>query len=55
MKYLAVGITKDNIWVCLSKPCKKEEAAVFDGCQLDNEVFALKTKLEVNNHKKVLK
>lgn len=53
--YIAVGITKDNIWVCLSKSCSYDEAMKFEGCQLANETFAVKLESEVNNYKKTLK
>ncbi len=53
--YIAVGITKDDYWVCISKPCSYEEAMMFEGFQMANEKFAVKTEAEVNEHKKTLK
>ncbi len=53
--YIAVGITKEDIWVCLSIPCSYDKAMEFKGCQLANETFDVKTVEEVNNHKKVLR
>lgn len=53
--YIAVGITHDDYWVLVSKPCTKEEAEKFRGCQLPNETFDIKTQEEVNNHKKVVR
>ncbi len=53
--YIAVGITKDDYWVCLSKPCSYDEAMEFKGCQLSAETFDVKTEAEVKEHKKVLK
>lgn len=53
--YIAVGITQDDYWVCLSKPCSYNEAMEFEGCQLPKETFAVKTEAEVNNHTKTLK
>lgn len=55
MKYIATAITKDDYWVLLSKPCTKEEAEMFEGCEMVGEKFEIKTKEEVNNHKKVLR
>lgn len=55
MKYLATAITKDNYWVLLSKPCTKDEAEMFRGCEMRGEKFEVKTEEEVNNHKKVLR
>lgn len=53
--YIAVAITHDDYWVLVSKPCTKEEAEKFRGCQLPNETFDVKTQDEVNNHKKVVR
>ena len=55
MKHLATAITKDDYWVLLSKPCTKEEAEMFEGCEMVGEKFEIKTEEEVNNHKKVLR
>ena len=55
MKYIAIAITKDDWWVCISKPTTLESAKLFNGCQLANETFAVKTEEEVNNHTKVLR
>ena len=55
MKYIATAITKDNYWVLLSKPCTKDEAEMFRGCEMRGEKFEVKTEDEVSNHKKVLR
>ena len=54
MTHVATAITKDDYWVLLSKPCTKEEAEMFEGCEMVGERFEIKTEEEVNNHKKVL-
>lgn len=54
MKHIAVAI-KDNYWVLLSKPTTKEQAEVFRGCEMQGEIFAIKTETEVNNYKSVLR
>lgn len=53
--YIAVAITHDDYWVCVSQPTTKEKAELFRGCQLPNETFDVKTEEEVNNHKKVVR
>lgn len=55
MKYVATAITKDDYWILLSLPCTKEEAEKFEGCEMVGETFAIKTKEEIDNHKKVLR
>jgi len=54
-KYIAVGVTACGIWVLLSKPTTRDNAQLFKGCELKNEVFELKTESEVDNHNKVLR
>lgn len=54
MKYHAIAINGDY-WVLLSKPCTEQEAEMFRGSEMKDEIFAVKTKKEVDNYKKVLK
>lgn len=55
MKYIAVAITKDDYWVCLSQPCEFFEAEKFKGCEMRGEKFEVKTVDEIKNHNKLLK
>jgi len=54
MTHHAIAI-KGDYWVLLSKPCTKQEAEMFRGSEMKDEIFAVKTEKEVDNHKKVLK
>lgn len=52
--YQAIAINKEY-WVVLSKPCTKEQAEQFNGCEMIGETFAVKTVEKVNNYKNVLR
>lgn len=51
---VAIAI-KDNWWVLLSKPTTEEQAEMFRGCKMIGETFTIKTEIEVNNHKYILR
>jgi hypothetical protein len=61
MKYYAISNRQNkynaslDYWVLLSKPCTKQEAEQFRGCEMRGEKFEIKTEEQVNNHKFVLR
>jgi hypothetical protein len=61
MKYYAIANRQNknnpslDYWVLLSKPCTKQEAEKFRGCEMRGEKFEIKTQEQVINHKFVLR
>jgi hypothetical protein len=51
--YIAIS-SKDDYWICLSKPCEKKNALLFRDCLSRDEFFHIKTVKQVKNHKKVI-